>query len=78
MIKHYKVILLTLGVFVAFGVMPAERPHVTTLRNIIPNRVVVVPPPNLSEVEENNRKLHELFCELEWLRKKDSIDNLKK
>lgn len=66
MIKHYKVILLIFGVFIAFGVMPAERPQITTFKSKVKNRVVEVLPVDLSKVEENARKIQELKCELQW------------
>lgn len=77
MIKHYKVILLIFGIFIAFGVMPAERPEITTFKTKVKSRVVEVSPADLSKVEDNSRYIQELKCELEWLFDKDSVTDKK-
>ena len=71
MMKHYKPILLSIGVFFAFAVTPAEsqkEPYI--IQNKIPQRIIEVPPADFSKVEENSRELYELKCELEWLESK--------
>lgn len=77
MIKHYKILLLSFAIFIAFGIAPAEQPVITKLRTKVPSKVVEVPPADLSEVEENERELWEMITELKWKNEKLKKDRLK-
>lgn len=77
MMKHYKPILLTAGVFIAFGVMPAEtvkEPYL--LQNKISPQPIEIPPPDLSKIEEKSRSNYELMVELSWVLDKNRKDSM--
>jgi len=67
MMKNYKYILLGMAILIGFAVMPAEQEETYQLQTEVRSRVVEIPPADLSKVEENNRELHELFCEWQWV-----------